>query len=116
MLYEFHRSQNAKRPGAVHATYLVYGTKTAADGPSARNGSDGDVEMASSAPEVESLAEVVPTSTLSLVPEEQLKGWLSAKFCNHLTNGFKKPLRSTRRLPQFTSTVLGLTRRRLDTA
>ena len=73
MLYEFHRSQNAKRPGAVHATYLVYGTKTATGGPSAQNG-DGDVEMASSAPDVESLAEVVPTSTLALVPEEQLKG------------------------------------------
>jgi DNA polymerase delta subunit 3 len=76
MLYEFHRSQNAKRPGAVHATYLVYGTKRASDGPSAsQNGTDGDVDMTSSAPEVESLTEVVPTSTFSLVPEERLKGW-----------------------------------------
>jgi DNA polymerase delta subunit 3 len=76
MLYEFHRSQNAKRPGAVHATYLVYGTKRASDGPSAsQNGTDGDVDMTSSAPEVESLTEVVPTSTLSLVPEKRLKGW-----------------------------------------
>ncbi|KAK4238645.1 DNA polymerase subunit Cdc27 [Achaetomium macrosporum] len=78
MLYEFHRSQNAKRPGAVHATYLVYGTKIARDGPSAaQNGGEGDIEMASSPPEAESLTEVVPTSTLSLVPEERLKETLA---------------------------------------
>ena len=75
MLYEFHRSQNAKRPGAVHATYLVYGTKHAADGESKpQNGADDDVEMTSSAPEVDSLAELVPAFTLSLIPEERLKG------------------------------------------
>ncbi|KAK4103514.1 hypothetical protein N658DRAFT_420672 [Parathielavia hyrcaniae] len=68
MLYEFHRSQNAKRPGAVHATYLVYGTKRAGT-----RSTDGDIDMSSSAPEVESLTEDVPTSTLSLVPEERLK-------------------------------------------
>ncbi|KAL2137437.1 hypothetical protein VTI74DRAFT_58 [Chaetomium olivicolor] len=72
MLYEFHRSQNVKRPGAVHATYLVYGTKKAV-GELSQNGSDGDVEMTSSAPEHDSFPEAVPTSTLSLVPEEQLR-------------------------------------------
>ncbi|KAL2157485.1 hypothetical protein VTH06DRAFT_6036 [Thermothelomyces fergusii] len=74
MLYEFHRNQNAKRPGAVYATYLIYGTKRALDkAPAPQHGNDGDVEMASSAPETESPDEVVPTLTLSLVPEEQLK-------------------------------------------
>lgn len=72
MLYEFHRSQNAKRPGAVHATYLIYGSKNSSDGP--RSSADGDVEMASSPPEVGSLNEVVPTFALSLVPEERLEG------------------------------------------
>lgn len=77
MLYEFHRNQNAKRPGAVHATYLIYGSKKAPDTASApQRGNDGDIEMTSSAPETEPLDEVVPTLTLSLVPEEQLKGWL----------------------------------------
>jgi DNA polymerase delta subunit 3 len=81
MLYEFHRSQNARRLGAVHATYLVYGTKTAADGPPAKqNGEDGDIDMTSSAPEIEYLAETVPTFTLSLVPEERLKGWSSVSL------------------------------------
>lgn len=75
MLYEFHRTQNARRPGAVHATYLVYGTKKAAGGLSAgQNGADGDIDMTSSAPEVESLADTVPTLTLSLVPEARLNG------------------------------------------
>ena len=89
MLYEFHRSQNAKRPGAVHATYLVYGTKRATSAPSeSRNGTDGDIEMSSSAMEVDSLTEVVPASILSLVPEEQLKGkylapiYIKAGFSN----------------------------------
>ncbi len=27
MLYEFHRQQNAKKPGTIHATYLISGTK-----------------------------------------------------------------------------------------
>ena len=75
MLYEFHRSQNAKRPGAVHATYLVYGTKKATNPPSeSQDAGDGDIEMSSSAMDTDSLSEVVPTSILSLVPEEQLKG------------------------------------------
>ncbi|KAL2023977.1 hypothetical protein VTK56DRAFT_212 [Thermocarpiscus australiensis] len=74
MLYEFHRTQNARRPGAVHATYLVYGTKKTADGPSTiRNGADGDVEMSSSLPEADPSTEVVPTLTLSLVPQERLE-------------------------------------------
>ncbi len=72
MLYEFHRTQNAKRPGAVHATYLVYGTKSTDDRP--RNSGDGDIEMSSSAPEAESLTEAVPTFALSLIPEELLHG------------------------------------------
>lgn len=59
----------------MHATYLVYGTKTAADEPPTKqNGEDGDIDMTSSAPEIEYPAEVVPTFTLSLVPEERLKG------------------------------------------
>ncbi|KXX77115.1 DNA polymerase delta subunit 3 [Madurella mycetomatis] len=63
---------------AVHATYLVYGIKKAADDRSAaRNGADGDIEMTSSMPEVESLSDLVPTFTLSLVPEEQLNEALS---------------------------------------
>lgn len=75
MLYEFHRIQNATRPGVLHATYLVYGAKKATDEAShVRDGADDDVEMMSSPPEVGCPAEAVPTFTLSLVPEERLNG------------------------------------------
>lgn len=71
MLYEFHKSQNGKRPGAVHATYIVYGIKNAE---TVKNGTDGDIEMTSSMPDVESFDDVVPTFTLTLIQEENLKG------------------------------------------
>ncbi len=72
MLYEFHRAQNATKPGSIHATYLVYGTKTADSSSGVQE--DGDVEMGSSMPEAESLSEEVPTMTLSLLQEKQLEG------------------------------------------
>ncbi|EME78465.1 uncharacterized protein MYCFIDRAFT_87829 [Pseudocercospora fijiensis CIRAD86] len=61
MLYEFHRKQHSKKPGSVHATYLVAGTKrshtasstdTNADGKHDQdeNDQDGDVPMNSSPP------------------------------------------------------------------
>ncbi|KAK3318560.1 DNA polymerase subunit Cdc27 [Apodospora peruviana] len=78
MLYDFHKSQNDKRPGAVHATYLVYGIKASGDLSSApQNGADGDVEMTSSMPEVDSLDNTVPTFILTLIQEQHLKDALS---------------------------------------
>ncbi|KAK3991368.1 DNA polymerase subunit Cdc27 [Cladorrhinum sp. PSN332] len=74
MLFEFHRAQNAKRSGTVHATYLVYGVK---HGSRAQNGADEDVEMASSPPYAESITDVVQSLTLSLVREEDLKDALA---------------------------------------
>ncbi|KAG7136333.1 DNA polymerase delta subunit 3 like protein [Verticillium longisporum] len=66
MLYEFHKSQNATTPGKVHATYLVYGTK------SAGVQEDGDHEMTSSPPEMDAMGDDVPTHTLTLVHEDRL--------------------------------------------
>ncbi|KAK3390860.1 DNA polymerase subunit Cdc27 [Podospora didyma] len=78
MLYDFHRTQNARRVESVHATYLVYGVKKAEDGTSqSRNGINDDVDMTSSMPEVDSLGEVVPTLTLSLIQEERLRDALA---------------------------------------
>jgi DNA polymerase delta subunit 3 len=74
MLYDFHKTQNDRRPGAVHATYLVYGSKDGVPRPS--YGSDDDIEMASSPPDAGySFSDTVRTFTLALIPEEQLKGW-----------------------------------------
>ncbi|KAG7125796.1 DNA polymerase delta subunit 3 like protein [Verticillium longisporum] len=72
MLYEFHKSQNATTPGKVHATYLVYGTK------SAGVQEDGDHEMTSSPPEMDAMGDDVPTHTLTLVHEDRLTDVLAA--------------------------------------
>lgn len=73
MLYEFHSWQNGKRSGSVHATYMLYGTRkvTHTNGHSQQ---DGDVEMASSPPELEPAVDDGPVTTLSLVAEESLEG------------------------------------------
>ncbi|KAK4165185.1 DNA polymerase subunit Cdc27 [Cladorrhinum sp. PSN259] len=74
MLYEFHRAQNAKRPGTVHATYLIYGVQK---GSQVQYGPDGDIEMTSSPPYAESITDVVQSFSLSLVREEDLKDSLA---------------------------------------
>ena len=83
MLYEFHRKQNAK-PGTVHATYLVTGTKQQ-ELPPHPNGilsqNDKDTVMqsspplpGSSAPKSEDDAEgPMPVRTVMLVKEEHLE-------------------------------------------
>ncbi|KAF5984650.1 DNA polymerase delta subunit 3 [Fusarium bulbicola] len=72
MLYDFHSYQNAQKANSVHATYLIYGTKTLEKGES-----DGDVDMSGSSPE-EPLSDEVPTSTLTLAREEELNDILAA--------------------------------------
>lgn len=74
MLFEFHGSQNKKRAGAVHATYMIYGTQKIAHANGHAHHHDDDVEMTSSPPEPVSVAEEVPMITLSLVAEETLGG------------------------------------------
>ncbi|KAB5572368.1 DNA polymerase subunit Cdc27 [Coniochaeta sp. 2T2.1] len=79
MLYDFHKWQNGKRAGSVHATYLVYGTKKDDHAGSQQQPSqDGDIDMMSSAPEPEAEEDVVPVQTLAIVSEEELKGALEA--------------------------------------
>ncbi|KAJ9134547.1 DNA polymerase delta subunit 3 [Coniochaeta hoffmannii] len=79
MLYDFHKWQNSKRPGSVHATYLVYGTKKdeLANSQPQRS-QDEDVDMMSSAPDPEEDDDVVPVKTLSLVAENELQDVLKA--------------------------------------
>ncbi|EOO03850.1 putative dna polymerase subunit cdc27 protein [Phaeoacremonium minimum UCRPA7] len=66
MLYDFHKSQNDRRPGAIYATYLVYGIKKSVEATNGHVREDGDVEMTSSMPEAESVAEEITTHTLTL--------------------------------------------------
>lgn len=73
MLYDFHNWQNGKKPGAVHATYMIYGTKQNAQA-NGHSQPDEDVEMTSSPPEPPPQAEEVQVATLCLVAEESLTG------------------------------------------
>ncbi|KAI0545305.1 DNA polymerase subunit Cdc27 [Xylaria curta] len=74
MLYDFHKWQNDKRPGSLHATYIIYGIKSRPAQP------DGDVEMTDSQMSEDTdtpLSDLVPAYTLSLVAQEQLEETLS---------------------------------------
>lgn len=83
MLYEFHRIQNGKRPGSVHATYLICGARKAEESQTnavhpQQNGADvemGDAFMSSSLPEPESQSpsDDILITSVTLVVEEQLQ-------------------------------------------
>lgn len=44
MLYGFHQQQNAKKPGSVHATYLLSGVRHPAEASTVSNGDRMDVD------------------------------------------------------------------------
>ncbi|KAH7395191.1 DNA polymerase subunit Cdc27 [Phaeosphaeria sp. MPI-PUGE-AT-0046c] len=81
MLYEFHSTQNARKPNSIHATYLIAGRKRKSEhtnGLNARNG--GDVDMRSSPfmssmpePAEEEPVQEVKETTILLVREEELQ-------------------------------------------
>jgi DNA polymerase delta subunit 3 len=82
MLYEFHRKQNSKKPGSVHATYLISGIRPSAAAHATETQQDGeDSTMRSSPPlpsssfqqpEDEEVDEVIHTRTIMVVAEEHL--------------------------------------------
>ncbi|CAL3962730.1 unnamed protein product [Diplocarpon coronariae] len=82
MLFEFHRNQNAKKPGTIHATYLISGTKRKED-PFVTNGApqkDGEDDymqsspfMSSSMPHPDSASGESGVLSITLVKEEQLE-------------------------------------------
>ncbi|KAL7951116.1 DNA polymerase subunit Cdc27 [Trichoderma barbatum] len=71
-LYEFYQSQNASKANSIHATYLIYGSKT-----EDRQPESGDTDMDGSAPEPEPLSDYAPTKTVTIVAEENLKDVLA---------------------------------------
>lgn len=81
MLYEFHRKQNSKKPGSVHATYVITGTKRNTQTNGVHSQDDGEDSVMRSSPPLpgssmpQSQDEApTPTSTRSimLVKEEHL--------------------------------------------
>jgi DNA polymerase delta subunit 3 len=83
MLYEFHRQQNGKKPGTVHATYLISGTKRKEESLSTNGGvqKDGEDAYMQSSPFVNSSMPQNDEGTgesgvlsITLVREENLEG------------------------------------------
>ncbi|TAQ86970.1 hypothetical protein B7494_g4705 [Chlorociboria aeruginascens] len=76
MLFEFHRLQNGKKPGTIHATYLISGTKREEEPvTSGDTKKDGEDEYMQSSPFVENSGEGTGESsvlTITLVREENL--------------------------------------------
>lgn len=82
MLYDFHQRQTSKKPGSVHATYLVDGIPTITKAHST-NGQTGDGEdaymqnspvMSSSLPQEETEEYTIPSKSIMLAREEDLQG------------------------------------------
>jgi DNA polymerase delta subunit 3 len=83
MLFDFHQKQNAKKPGSVHATYLITGTRTPPKpqhhaNADTQDGQDAVMQSSppipnSSAPQApEDDAEPTPVRSVLLVKEEHL--------------------------------------------
>ena len=82
MLYDFHHEQNSKKPGSIHAVYLVSGIKTVNPAAAINGGhvKDGEDSFMQSSPFVSSPPQEEkdpPTmKVITLVREEQLEGLL----------------------------------------
>jgi DNA polymerase delta subunit 3 len=83
MLYDFHQKQNAKKPGTIHATYLLSGTKRPEDpiplnGEAKKDGEDDLMQsspfMDSSMPQPEAGTGESSVLSITLVREEDLEG------------------------------------------
>ncbi|KAJ5488673.1 hypothetical protein N7539_003563 [Penicillium diatomitis] len=80
ILYEFHRTENAKRPHSVHATYVISGVQKPT-APPATNGHTKDEDevmqsspyLPSSMPNQEAASDVVSIASILLVREEDLE-------------------------------------------
>lgn len=84
MLYDFHQKQNARKPGALHATYLVTGHKKVqqvqqSNGTQSQDGEDSFMQsspfMSSSMPmqEDDAAEEEQKVTTVTLVQQEELE-------------------------------------------
>lgn len=86
MLYDFHRQQNARRAGSVHATYILSGTASLQRtlDVSANDPADGeDIHMqsspfmSSSMPHQDEEDDVPLLKLITLVREDHLEGYYS---------------------------------------
>jgi len=85
MLYDFHTKQNARKPGTIHATYLLSGIKRPEELEVTNEGAkkDGEDDYMQSSPFVGSSMPQPDEGTgessvlsITLVREEDLEGWI----------------------------------------
>jgi DNA polymerase delta subunit 3 len=79
MLYEFHRKQNVKKAGSVHAIYHVIGLEAISSTTNGHSALDEDTPMQSSPPfsssmPLDSADELSVKKVVLLVKEERLEG------------------------------------------
>lgn len=81
MLYDFHRSENSKKPNSVNATYIVTGIqqnqeKLPSNGSQPKGGGDEIMQsspfMSSQMQQQDELADIPEVTTITLVREEEL--------------------------------------------
>lgn len=81
MLFDFHKTQNTKKPNSVHATYLITGRHKPEVKTNGAHSNDGDDVSMRSSPPISSLPksesqhedELLPITTVTLVREEDLE-------------------------------------------
>jgi DNA polymerase delta subunit 3 len=87
MLYDFHQKQNAKKPGTIHATYLLSGTRRPEDliplnSEAKKDGEDDYMQsspfIGSSMPQLEEGTGESLVLSITLVREEDLEGGTSS--------------------------------------
>ena len=92
LLFQFHKQQNSKKPGSVHAVYLVTGftipvTPTDLPQTEQADGEDAHMQsspfMSSSMPQQEDEEEHLAVKTVTLCREEDLEGEknFNSNFC-----------------------------------
>jgi len=114
MLYDFHSQQNAKKPGTIHATYLLSGAKRKEE-PAATNGGikkdgEGDQYMQSSPfmssmPQEEEGTGESSVLSISLIREEELERRSSKPDSITLLNNSQVNALSTSNLPRYIFTA-----------
>lgn len=115
MLYDFHQHQNAKKPGTIHATYLLSGTKRPED-PITLNGGvkkDGEDDYMQSSPFMSSSMLQPEDGTgessvlsITLVREENLEGGNIPQFKGYAKDVLQMYALNTSISLQYISTVL----------
>jgi len=95
MLFEFHRLQNAKKPGSIHATYLISGTKRKEESfgikPVVKKDGEDDYMqsspfMSSSMPHPEEDTGESHVLSITLVKEENLDGRKASSYKKNCVN------------------------------